>query len=720
MHDPAHPTEPRPPLLSICIPTFDRRDYLETCLASVQAELDRNPGAPVEVVVVDNASPDGTAQLLQEWGGRMPGLRSFRNEVNIGIHNFPRVIAHARGEYCWFLGDDDALLPGSLRLVLDHLGAGRDIYLGWAIETDAELRPIGDGATWYTEPLARLDYDLGREEDLLDYMSRCRYMAGLFAFMSILVFRRDRWMAQEDLRARWPESGYPHQISLLGMTRRACPFRCIPDPLVYKRLGNDRHAQSAPWHRMYMDVREWAAFGKGLFGDRPTLREAFHALVRRNHTDGIIKVLRNAPSETDWAEAKRELLTLGFDPLAIGAVELGWNAFHQLRRPSPRLSAEGLCLADRGFVLRGARRLALLASGGVSEALRAASLLQALHAALPRTEFLLVAPTQARSLLEACPFDVTTRWIPEDRLGAEDLRHLAAFLQDFQPDVVLNTSSRRELVLDLLVQETGAVLTCGFEGSESGTPPEAKTRLDWFYTGLVSEACSLPDSCERLLACAGLEIPPPRLTCWPSAEDGAWAQEWMSPIPHDALALLELGETPPAAWAQALAGSPPLCIVLVGPAGAPLGDLNLPADTRDLSGELSPGRLAALIQRSRIVLGGEGDAAHLACALGIPNLVVAGGGRFGQAFPYDPLTTLAVRPLQCYFCDWQCEYDTRHCLEGLAPEVLARALEMALEAREPLPRVVAQVGPEDESPPPLDLGPLLNPAQCRLRVVRTN
>lgn len=72
------------------------------------------PFSDKEIIVVDDASPDGSAQILEEYGDR---IRLIRHEKNLG----PNVsrndgAAAARGEYLVFLDGDDVYLPWSLDL----------------------------------------------------------------------------------------------------------------------------------------------------------------------------------------------------------------------------------------------------------------------------------------------------------------------------------------------------------------------------------------------------------------------------------------------------------------------------------------------------------------------------------------------------------------------------------------------------------------------------
>jgi len=105
-----------PPRLSILVVSFSTRDLLGRCLESIQRFP---PPAPFETIVIDNASTDGSADLV---ASRFPGIRLIRNDRNLGYgaaHN--RGLQAAGGEVVLFLNSDTELLPGSLAPLLKHL-----------------------------------------------------------------------------------------------------------------------------------------------------------------------------------------------------------------------------------------------------------------------------------------------------------------------------------------------------------------------------------------------------------------------------------------------------------------------------------------------------------------------------------------------------------------------------------------------------------------------
>src|SRR4030042_2353272 len=116
------------PLLSICIPTYNRSQYLRECLAGIRVSardcLDRS-----EVVISDNASSDDTQSVADEFRDSFPTLRYHRNSENVGESNFYIVAGMASGEYLWIFGDDDQVTPEAIPAILDRANAGYDLIV---------------------------------------------------------------------------------------------------------------------------------------------------------------------------------------------------------------------------------------------------------------------------------------------------------------------------------------------------------------------------------------------------------------------------------------------------------------------------------------------------------------------------------------------------------------------------------------------------------------
>lgn len=92
------------PLVSICIPTYNRVNYLKQALNSAVNQTYRN----IEIIVCDNCSQDLTFDVVKSFTD--PRIRYYRNISSIQpTSNWHKSIAYAKGEWVTLLGDDDLL-----------------------------------------------------------------------------------------------------------------------------------------------------------------------------------------------------------------------------------------------------------------------------------------------------------------------------------------------------------------------------------------------------------------------------------------------------------------------------------------------------------------------------------------------------------------------------------------------------------------------------------
>ena len=106
------------PKVSILIPVFNRKEYIAEC---IQSALDQTYTA-FEVVVVDNASEDGTWEICQQFAAVDSRVRIFRNESNIGpVRNWIRCAQEAKGALSKILFSDDCLESNCLSEMVSKL-----------------------------------------------------------------------------------------------------------------------------------------------------------------------------------------------------------------------------------------------------------------------------------------------------------------------------------------------------------------------------------------------------------------------------------------------------------------------------------------------------------------------------------------------------------------------------------------------------------------------
>ena len=105
------------PTVSAVIVTHNRLDYLKLAIQSVK---EQDYEHLIEIIVVDDASTDGTGEYLKSLDGIVPVLIS-KEESKGGNHARNVGIDYARGEYVAFLDDDDQWMPNKVRSQIEEL-----------------------------------------------------------------------------------------------------------------------------------------------------------------------------------------------------------------------------------------------------------------------------------------------------------------------------------------------------------------------------------------------------------------------------------------------------------------------------------------------------------------------------------------------------------------------------------------------------------------------
>ncbi|MCH0566898.1 MULTISPECIES: bifunctional glycosyltransferase/CDP-glycerol:glycerophosphate glycerophosphotransferase [unclassified Streptomyces] len=111
------------PRFSIIVPCFKVQGFLRECLDSVLEQSYRD----LEVIAVDDCSPDGCGAILDEYAARDTRVRALHLPENVGLGRARNAgMPYATGDYVFFLDSDDTLTPGALRAMADRLAEADD------------------------------------------------------------------------------------------------------------------------------------------------------------------------------------------------------------------------------------------------------------------------------------------------------------------------------------------------------------------------------------------------------------------------------------------------------------------------------------------------------------------------------------------------------------------------------------------------------------------
>lgn len=121
------------PGISVVVPVYEVAGYLPACLDSLLGAGSDDPGTDdleIEVIAVDDASPDNCGQILDERAARDPRLQVIHLDRNGGQGNARNLgLSLARGDFVWFVDADDCAADGALAAIAAALTAKPDVLL---------------------------------------------------------------------------------------------------------------------------------------------------------------------------------------------------------------------------------------------------------------------------------------------------------------------------------------------------------------------------------------------------------------------------------------------------------------------------------------------------------------------------------------------------------------------------------------------------------------
>jgi glycosyltransferase involved in cell wall biosynthesis len=217
---PEMPEEQTAPVVSFCIPTYNRAGYLSAALSTILPQTARD----IEVVVSDNGSDDGTNEIVTELQQKYPRLKYFRSETNLGYdRNLLRCVEMAAGEYLWLFGSDDQLKPGAVEAVRRSLRSKPAmVFVNHEVFTEQGEILLKRKLAWHKD---------------LNFRSPEAYLAFIgmnFSFMTSLVLKRELCLQVQDM-AEAMGTGWIHLYMVLWILAHGRSFRFLGYPYVRAR-----------------------------------------------------------------------------------------------------------------------------------------------------------------------------------------------------------------------------------------------------------------------------------------------------------------------------------------------------------------------------------------------------------------------------------------------------------------------------------------------------
>jgi GT2 family glycosyltransferase len=242
------------PTVTLVFLVYNRREELRESLGRMLHECDYDPGL-VDVIVVDNASTDGSADMVRE---EFPGVHLIVRDRNVGVSGWNDGLAVARGDYVLALDDDCYLPPGGLRRAVAA-----------AAEHDADMVSFKVVSTHAP-----------------DYVFSDKYRTGLFTFWGCAVLLRRQvvdalggydpeifvWANELEFTIRLYDRGFRHLH--------------LPDVVAQHMKKPPDEVTETDWRPYRLNARHFAYIAAKLLRPRDAV-EAFLALLARDVRDAV-------------------------------------------------------------------------------------------------------------------------------------------------------------------------------------------------------------------------------------------------------------------------------------------------------------------------------------------------------------------------------------------------------------------------------------------------
>lgn len=286
-------------LLSICIPVYNRKDFIRDAVESVLNQLNNDTREYVEVVISDNASNDGTDKVVNEIIAQYKDFQIVYSRANENYgpdRNYLRVVEMAQGKYCWFLGSDDRLVSGSIDRILEEINNKHSIYLFPRYNCQLHTKKVLGQQSFWVDGLKRDQvFVFENVADWCFYFGNCVSIGGIFSYLSSIVFQRDKWNLVDGCD-EYIGSAYVHVAKLIQVLLiPGSSLKYLHSGLVYNTTGNDSFFTTA-YNRIMLDFDGYMNLEK-LLPDNDIVRSYFRRVLREEHSSLSMELVLKCSSK---------------------------------------------------------------------------------------------------------------------------------------------------------------------------------------------------------------------------------------------------------------------------------------------------------------------------------------------------------------------------------------------------------------------------------------
>ncbi|MFA5374696.1 MAG: glycosyltransferase family 2 protein [Dehalococcoidia bacterium] len=222
--------------ISFCIPTLNRGAFIGATLESIISQATES----IEIVIVDGGSNDNTSEVVQQYEKIFPRLHYFRAGVSyakattvmpsgLGFdQDCNRAVELAQGEYCWLMTDDDLIMSGAIKRVLQEVDRNYALIIA-----NTEIR-TKDLSKLIAPKRPDIMQDLVYTEEEFDQFANKLVLSHL-TYVGAVIIKKSLWMSAN--REKYYGTGFIHVGVIFDKTIQG-NILVTSNPLIVIRYGN--------------------------------------------------------------------------------------------------------------------------------------------------------------------------------------------------------------------------------------------------------------------------------------------------------------------------------------------------------------------------------------------------------------------------------------------------------------------------------------------------
>ena len=280
------------PLVSIVIPVYGKLQYTLSCLGS----LSRHPSkASIEVIVIDDASPENSEQVFAQ----IHGLRWLRNDRNLGFVATCNAGAKAaRGEFLVFLNNDTQVTPDWLDNLLACFAERADCGIAGSrlVYPDGRLQEAGglvfaDGSCWN---IGRFEQ---RDASAWSYRRKVDYVSGAALMIRRAVFQQIGGFDIRYMPAYYEDADLAFAVRQIGLKVYYEPASTV---IHYEGIssGIDLHSDSGVKRHQLINRDKFSDKWRAQLAHQPPADIALEQALRWGQRGRVLVVDSTAPDPT--------------------------------------------------------------------------------------------------------------------------------------------------------------------------------------------------------------------------------------------------------------------------------------------------------------------------------------------------------------------------------------------------------------------------------------